>query len=238
MITNIFTLGLLGLAAASPLGKREVGPNYPPKGSSKGFNLVLNVTDLSADFSPSIQNAYVASIHTGAGQALVGIISDIDSARVFYQNGTATENSNGESNILSDGGTPPAPQGLQLALDKGSETVATATMNYGPGTAGLRLSRLPEPYAFLVPETFVACNTSLAYYSGKYFITIKHAETTVDETGTIKKNIPEGCAPVRLVPQCATLDDLPAGSLASHEFALDSPCYSNVAALDWKSYGP
>lgn len=238
MIAAIFSAGLLGLAAASPILTRDVVPNYPSKDTSKGFNLVVNLTDPSADFSPSIKNAFIASIHTGAGQALVGITSDVTRSRIFYQNGTVEENRYGQSNVLSDGGTPPTPQGFQLTKDDGSETLSTATMNFGPGTPGIALSRFPEPYSFLIPETFVACNTSLAYYGGQYFITIKQAQTTVSEDGEIQRNIPEGCAAIRLVPQCATLNELPPDAYASHEFALDSFCYNNVAALDWKQYGP
>jgi len=238
MISTAFTLSLLGLAAATPIASRDVVPNYPPKEISKGFNLVVNVTDPSADFSPSIQNSFIASIHTGAGLALVGITSDIASSRTFYVNGTVEEVRYSRSNVLSDGGTPPTPQGLQLAPVEGSETLSTATMNFGPGTAGVGLSRFPEPYVFLTPETFVACNTSLPYYQGKYFVTIQRAATTVDEDGEINRNIPEGCAPVRLIPQCAKLPELPSDAYSSHEFAADSSCYKNVAALNWKEYGP
>jgi hypothetical protein len=238
MLSTVFSAGLLGLAAASPVLMRDVVPNYPVKDTSKGFNLVVNVTDPSTDFSPSIQNTFIASIHTGAAQALVGVISDITRGRTFYQNGTVEENRFGRSNVLSDGGTPPTPQGIQLEEDKAFETLSAATMNFGPGTAGIALSRFPEPYAFLVPETFVACNTSLPYYGGKYFITIKRAETTVGTDGEITKNVPKGCAAVRLIPQCAKLAELPPDAYASHAFALDSPCYKDVAAIDWTKFGP
>jgi hypothetical protein len=236
MIANaLLSAGLVSLAAAGPISARDGAPHYPPLGSSKGFNLVVNVTQPGADFSPSIQNAFIASIHTGAGQALVGITSDIASSRIFYQNGTSEQYLNGQSNLISDGGTPPTPQGLQLNKEG---TIATASMNFGPGSAGVRLTRTPEPYSFLLPETFVACNTSLAYYKGEYFITIKQAETTVGADGAINKNVPEGCAPIRLVPQCAELAALPADAYSSHEYALDSSCYQDVASIKWNEYGP
>jgi hypothetical protein len=238
MVSAAFTLGLAGLAAASPLAMRDVVPNYPPKEISKGFNLVVNATDPSAELSPLIQNTFIASIHTGAGQALVGIIADITRSRIFYVNGTAEEIRYGQSNVISDGGTPPTPQGLQLAPVEGSSTLSTATMNFGPGSPGVGLSRFPEPYVFLTPETFVACNTSLPYYQGQYFITIQQAKTTVGSDGQINKNIPKGCAPIRLIPQCAQLADLPPDAYSSHEFAADSSCYPNVAGLNWKEYGP
>ncbi|OAQ64731.1 hypothetical protein VFPPC_05966 [Pochonia chlamydosporia 170] len=238
MLVSAATLGLIGLAVASPLGERQVVPNYPPKSTSKGFHLVVNVTDLSKDFQPPIQNTYVSSIHVGAGLALVGQSSGADYARIFYQNGTVSEQRYGQSNVLSDSGTPPFPSGLKLVKDPNSETVSTAHLDGGAGQSGIGISRFPEPYAFLYPETWVACNESQPYYQGQYFVILKQAETTVGSDGSINRNVPDGCAPVRLVPECTKLNDLPAGSISSHEYALDSECYPDVKSLDWTKYGP
>lgn len=235
MVAPVVALSLIGLASAGPIA-RQVVPNYPQASSSKGFNLVVNVTDLSADFSPSIQNTYINSIHTGAGLNLVGVGS-ADEARLFYQNGTAEESQYGFSTIITDGGSPLTPAGLALAQKGNSETTTDATLNFGPGSP-LSITSFPEPYKFVGPDTFAACSSSLEYYGGKKFITILHAETTVDDAGQIHYNIPKGCAPVRLIPECATLNTVPAGSYSSHEFALDSECYSDVSALNWSEYGP
>ncbi|CAM1508161.1 Fc.00g050090.m01.CDS01 [Cosmosporella sp. VM-42] len=236
MLATTFVLSLLGIAAASPLVSRQVKPNYPPKSSSKGFTLVVNVTDPSAQLAHAVQNTFVSSIHTGAGLALVGVNSD--SGRIFYQNGTVGERKEGKATIITDGGTPLTPSGFQLAKVTGAAPSSTS-LNFGPGTPGVQLSSFPEGYAFLLPQTYLACNESIAYYAGKHFIVIKQVEATVcKETGKVEKSIPANCAPVRLIPQCDKLEDLPEGSYASHEFALDSECYPKVSELKWSEYGP
>lgn len=238
MIASTLALGLVGLAAASPIADRQVYPHYPDTSQSKGFHLVVNVTDPCKDFNPPIQNTYIASIHTGAGLALVGNSADEQYARIFYQNGTAQEKRFGGETTISDSGTPPFPAGFKLVRDQGSETVSTAHLDAGLGTKGVGITAFPEPYAFLSPETYAACNESLPYYQGRYFIIIKQAQTTVDENGGIHRNIPEGCAPVRLLPECTPLNDLPDGSYSSHEFAIEDRCYEDVKSIKWSEYGP
>ncbi|KHO01429.1 uncharacterized protein MAM_00430 [Metarhizium album ARSEF 1941] len=239
LILAAASLTLIGLSAASPLGERQqVVPNYPSKSASKGFRLVVNVTDPSTDFQPPIQNTYVSSIHVGAGLALVGQGPDAARGRIFYQNGTVTQQRYSQSNVLSDSGTPPFPSGLKLVKDPDSETLSTAHLDGGPGQAGIGITRFPEPYAFLYPETWVACNESLRYYQGQYFVIFKQANTTIGDDASINPNVPDGCIAVRLVPECTQLNDLPAGAIASHEHALDSECYPDVKSLDWAQYGP
>lgn len=235
MIASALTFGLIGLASAGPLAFRQVKPNYPSKATSKGFNLVVNVTEPSADFSPSIQNSFVTTIHTGAGLALVGV--NAQRGPVFYQNGTAEEQHYGQATVVTDAGTPETPAGLKLNKAK-DDGAATAGLDFGYGTPGIQLSAFPEPYSYLVPETFIACNESLEYYQGQHFIIIKHADVSVSENGTISHDVPENCAAVRLLPQCANLADLSKDAYASHDYALDSQCYDNVAELQWGQYGP
>jgi len=45
-------------------------------------------------------------------------------------------------------------------------------------------------------------------------------------------------APVRLLPECTPLNDLPAGSSSSHEFAIEDRCYKDVKSIKWSEYGP
>ncbi|KAM5342373.1 hypothetical protein ACJ41O_013339 [Fusarium nematophilum] len=234
MLPSTFFLSLLGLAAASPLAQREARPQYPPRSTSKGFKLVVNVTDHSRDFDPPIHNSFVTSIHTGAGLALVGVIEK--GGRIFYQNGTREERQNGQATVLTDGGTPLTPSGI--ALEKESKTLYGTTLNFGPGTPGVQLNALDDPYTYLLPETFVACSEKLDYYQGKRFIVIKQARITIDENDEIQRNIPKGCAPVRLVPECAELEELPKGSYSSHKYALNSKCYEDVSKIKWKQYSP
>ncbi|KND87161.1 hypothetical protein TOPH_08207 [Tolypocladium ophioglossoides CBS 100239] len=239
MIPIAFTLSLLGIAAASPLVGRQSsdhGPRFPQQSTSKGFYLVVNVTDPSRDFTPSIQNNYINSIHVGAGLALVGAGSAANNPRVFYQNGTASEVHYRQGTVISDGGLPPAPYGVSLPAGEGSGEVSTVHLNGGPGTKGIGLTRVPEPYAFLYPETYAVCNESVAYYRGKHFLILKHIKTTPRPDGTVEHNVPKECAPVRLFPECTELNKLPSGAISSHEFAQESGCYNNVSSIDWKTY--
>lgn len=235
MFVSAALLGLVGAAAASPLA---IVPNYPPTQQSTGFRLFVNVTDKSLDFSPSVQGLYINSIHVGAGLAQAGVGAKSDNPSIFYQNGTATDYRFGASTIITDQGSPLSPYGFSLAKDAGSATLSTANINGGPGTKGVSISQFPEGFRFLQPETYVICNEPLAYYQGTKFNVVKQAATTVSSTGQVERNIPAGCVPVRLLPECATLEDLPAGSYSSHEFAIKSDCYANPASINWSLYGP
>ncbi|KAK7430316.1 hypothetical protein QQZ08_003064 [Neonectria magnoliae] len=234
MIASTILLGLLGLTTASPVPAAAAKPKYPVEETAKGFKLSVNVTDPSRDFHPSIQNSFVTSIHTGAGLALVGVIEK--GGRVFYQNGTAKEHREGRATVITDGGTPLTPSGLKLTKDSKSKTLSSAHLDFGLGTPGVQLSST-KAYSFLLPETYVACNESLAYYRGEYFITIKQAKITKHSDGSVNRNIPKHCVPVRLVPECAELETLPKGSYSSHKYALDSQCYNDVSKIKWSKYG-
>ncbi|TQV98932.1 hypothetical protein V2A60_007371 [Cordyceps javanica] len=236
MIAPIAALGLAGLAAAAPT-TTTTGPLYPETSSSNGFNLVLNVTDPSKDLSPPVHGTFVTSIHVGPALNYVGQSSD--AGRLFYVNGTAADVRYGNSNTISDGGTPPFPEVLSLVRDQGSETLSTVRLDVGssgPGDYHTGVAGFPNPIPELYPSTYVACREALAYYGGKEFVIIKQAKTTVSQDGQVEYNIPEGCAPLSLLPQCAKLNDLPAGSLSSHDFAATTRCYKDVNSIDWPKY--
>lgn len=233
MIAPVAAIGLAGLAAAAPT---TTGPLYPETANANAFKLVLNVTDPSLDLDPPVHNTFLTSIHVGPALNYVGQSSDPNAGRVFYVNGTASEVRYGQSNVISDGGSPPFPEALSLVKDEGSDVVSTVFLNAGRGDSGIGLSGFPQPIPSLYPDTYVACKEPLAYYGGKEFVVVKQAKTTITEDGQIEKNIPEGCAPLSLLPQCATLNDLPAGSLSSHEFAATGRCYEDVTSIDWPKY--
>ncbi|KEY73327.1 hypothetical protein S7711_01442 [Stachybotrys chartarum IBT 7711] len=229
---------LFGLVLSSPARRYQklpsTAPRYPKKSYSKGFMLVVNVTDPATDFDPPIHNSYITSFHTGAGQGLVGIVNA--NGRVFYQNGTDKEVREHRSNIISDGGTPIAPQGFQLTQDEYDETISAATLNFGPGSAGVFISSYPEPYAYLMPETFIACDEKLPYYGGRKAITIKRSTATVEDGGFSYHNIPDECIAVRLIPQCTELGGCPKDATSSHQYAIHSGCYDDVASIKWPIY--
>ncbi|ODA79847.1 hypothetical protein RJ55_05444 [Drechmeria coniospora] len=238
MLASALAFGLAGLAAASPIGERDSVAHYPATSLSKGFHLVVNVTDRCKDFDPPIHNTYITSIHTGAGLALVGNVAGPGTARIFYQNATSEQSKSGDGTVVTDSGTPPYPAGLKLVKDEASSTLRTAHLDAGLGTPGIGISKFPEPYAFLTQETWVACNESLSYFRGQHFIIFKSAKTTVGKDGTAHRNIPEGCAPVRLLPECTDLNALAVGSYASHAYALEGRCYQDVKSIKWSDFGP
>lgn len=237
-VTSLYSLSLVGLAASSPLASRQDAAKhaYPIKSASKGFNLIVNVTDSSLDFEPSINNFFITTIHTGAGLNLVGVNNE--TGPVFYQNGTLDEWIDGKATILFDGGTPSTPAGLKLNEDKDQADVSTASLNFGPGTPGVQLPPDAYKYTFVLPETYLACKQNLDYYQGKEFIIIKNSKNVKADGDYKKEDVPENCVPIRLVPECAKLEDLAPGAFASHDFALPSQCYKDVSKIEWAEYGP
>jgi hypothetical protein len=240
----VASLGLLGLASAVPLTSRQVVPHYPPTSLSTGFRLIANVTDPSKDFNPPVNNWVFNGIHVGAGLNDAVLLADgADSGRILYQNGTAAGLRFNEGSVLSDGGTPPFPFGIsvQAADATDSDGYHEVSLNAGSGTSGVLLARFPEVYPILhatAPGTFVACNQTAPYYN-QNFITVRWAYDVFNSTTALYDHqIPDGCTAITLVPECATLKDLPEGSLSSHEYAANSTCYEDVSAIDWTQYGP
>jgi hypothetical protein len=235
LVSAIF--GLASLAAASPATldtRDDTPPALPPASSSKGFNLVVNVTDLSRDFSPPVHQKYVNTIHIGAGQSLLGVGNRENNPRLFYINGTGTEYHFANSTLLTDSGKPLSPWGVSLVKDQGSDIVSTAHLDAGSGQRGIGLTRWSVPYTFMYPEMFAICNETVPYYGGKHFMVVKQVD--LDDRGT--ELMPKNCVPVRLFAQCAKLNDLPPDSWSSHEFAYETACYDDVAAIDWPKYRP
>ncbi|KAK8128881.1 hypothetical protein PG984_009989 [Apiospora sp. TS-2023a] len=232
MFSTVLSLGALGLAAAAPLESRQVVPHYPPTQQSKGFTLIANVTDPSKDFTPPVNGWLLSGLHVGAGLNDASLSSQV--GRIFYQNGTAEETRYNQAHTLSDGGTPPFPWGI--AVDAATDAAGVLhgiSINAGSGQAGVQLAQFPEHYPILrtpaQPGTYVACNQTEPYYR-QNFITVRAVYDNLP--------VPDECVAITLVPQCAELPALPAGSLASHEFANEVNCYADVAAIKWSEYGP
>ncbi len=202
------TLALATTATAIPTCSNCNGPFL----SSTGFHLLARLSNPAHDLTPSVQNWQLNAIHTGAGlNAAVFTASD---GRLFYQNGTAAPD---ETKILTDGGTPPFPFSLQV--QKPGEARRIADVSVGLGTAagvdrdGVLRVGVAEGGRFL------ACQAVVPYYNATY-VTLQYEYGKVPGEGTAAA----GCVAVDLVAQCAVLNDLPAGSLSSHEFAARVKC--------------
>lgn len=227
---QLLALLLASLTAASPLFSRA---DLPPSSKSKAFNLVVNVTEPDRDFFPSIHGEYINSIHVGAGQSLLGVGGKSTNPLTFYINGTALEFHFARSTVVSDIGTPLSPWGVFFTNDEGSDMAHTAHLDGGPGAKGIGLTRPPVPYTFMYPETYAICNETVPYYKKKFLI-VKQFDLGLKLTNAI----PPNCVPVRLVAQCTKLDPLPEGSFSNHDFAYETSCYKDVAAIDWAKYQP
>lgn len=216
-------VALSSLAASTPLVARQA-PHYPPLSSGNGFTLVANET-----------GRVVSTAHTGAGSSLA-VLSDPSSipGRVFYLNGTAEDWRYSRTHVLTDGGTPPFPFGLGIVDPSGDVplNISSVVVNAGSGTPA-KLANFPEPVPALVNVlgwgSWVACDR---------YVRPANAVLTVlgyvyAKNGEVHPEIPEGCAKVTLLPQCAQLPELPEGSISSHEFALEVKCYENVVDADW-----
>ena len=211
MLTTII-LALATLTASCPTSP----PSSSSPSTSKGFHLLAKLTNPSNDLPTPVSNTYLTSIHVGAGLALVGSTPDPNTARTFYVNGTDLQ---GPSNwtTISDGAAPPVPFGLSLVPEQLNKYVRTAHLDAGEGHAGIYVADGPE----LAPMNWMACDEPLEYYQGRHFNIFKqryYAEVPV----------PEGCVEVMLVPECAELEELPEGSIASHEFAREVQCYKDA----------
>ncbi|KAI2629182.1 hypothetical protein GGS26DRAFT_559761 [Hypomontagnella submonticulosa] len=222
MATKQFTIKA---AIAAVLGFTSVVSAAPSQsyGTSKGFKLVAQVTDTTKKLSVPVQGALLEGAHVGAGLD-VAVLNITTSGRIFYQNGTVEEVLTEKSTIATDGGTPPFPFGLRVTLNANDTSEPTElAINGGVGTTGVTLTKhIQKPGQLKYgAASFIACDETLAYYGpSRHFAIVKAFEATRGAPA-----IPENCVPIDLVPQCATLPDLPAGSTSSHEFANNVRCF-------------
>lgn len=224
-------------------------PHIPPTSRAHGFSLVANQTATSPD-GFSIHGQILTSIHIGAGTSLAVFghpISQNGTGRIFYLNGTGSDWYNYNTHILSDGpgAAHTATWGLRVAdapgtiSSKGEEHAVTVEVGSG---SVLSLARFPETVPRLLnPKgsgVWLGCrryvgpvNTDLTVLAYLY---LKNAADVVI--------VPEGCALVSLLPQCAELvefaehaefAELEEGGKPSHDNAYEVHCYDRVEEVDW-----
>ncbi|KAM7206026.1 hypothetical protein V8F33_000856 [Rhypophila sp. PSN 637] len=205
--------------------------------ASRGFRLVVNVTDPSKDTSnPPLQGQYLDLLHIGAGaeRSCVGPSSGL----IFYQNGTYDDFATETIDIITDIHSRPwTPERLSLA-DWDDEPGLGIYGFFWAESGGIRLTRLGDPYSYLTvregapaESTLVVCrNRTILYYGPDITWDIVN---WVQASGT-HLVIPEGCVAVRFVPECAVLnDDLLPDAFSSHEFAQEVRCYEDVKSVSW-----
>ncbi|KAH9886423.1 hypothetical protein F4778DRAFT_758993 [Xylariomycetidae sp. FL2044] len=229
--TAILSLSLIGFATAVPLESRQVVPHYPETETSRGFRLIVNVTNPATDLTPSVNGFELTSIHVGAGLGVAGVSET--NGRLFWQNGTAEDVHYNYGSILSYTG-PDFPWGLAVEAPNATTTPdgAAISINAGGGSEHLRLSQHPEPYSFLGAlgyGTYAVCPREIPYY-GEVFPVLRYAYATTSGESTV----PDDCTAVTLLPECDVLPaDLPYGGIATNQ-----RCYEDVSAINWPEYGP
>ncbi|KAK0620595.1 hypothetical protein B0T14DRAFT_431666 [Immersiella caudata] len=209
----------------------------PLSSGSRGFRLVINVTDPSHDLTPPIHNTYFNLVHIGPAQNRA--IAASTPGPTFYQNGTSSSSSISFTTTLTDGGTPPFPEGITYQQEATDEHGAGIYVNAGSGAQNVKMTRLFNPLSYLtilnevIGSSFVGCNGTIPYYgSERQFQVINWVTTTRNATGT-HLVIPEGCVAVNLVPECAVLEALPVDAKSSHEWAQEVRCYEGVRGVKW-----
>lgn len=180
---------LTGLTTAAPTSTTDTAPAYPSHSYAQNFNLIANVTNIgSSNFS--VQNYAVQSYHLGAGTAAAVLALSSDANRPFYQNGTDSVHI---TDVLSDGGTPPFPEGFIVDTTLDSEGRNGCYVNAGAGTTGVQITRFPDPVSRLeyAGGQFYACTTLLLGGPQVQVFWRAYGEVT-----------PDGCAEITLFPQC------------------------------------
>ncbi|OAA41930.1 hypothetical protein BBO_05289 [Beauveria brongniartii RCEF 3172] len=217
-------LGLFGLAAAAATvcpGSNNNNNTINNLSTARGLKLRVRLRNPRADLTSPVQHQYVRSIHDGAGTNLVGFHAD--TGRIFYVNGTDSDDGMSWSTV-SDGGTPPVPYGLSLhTLDDWD--VQVARLDVGPGDGGVYVHTAGAGRPQLRPTGWLACDEPLAYYGGKRFNVLRRRGVA---TGGL---LSEECVTVALLPECAELKELPEGALASHEFVREVSCYRDASKM-------
>ncbi|KAI2613425.1 hypothetical protein GGR54DRAFT_615784 [Hypoxylon sp. NC1633] len=225
MTTTTFFAALLGAASLVSAAPRPATAFIRPEaGVSNGFKLVANVIGAPKALSVPVQGAFLGGAHVGAGLSIAALNLTSPSP-IFYQNGTAEAIADGTSNILTDGGTPPFPEGLRVLLNATAPSnPVEAQINAGIGTPGVTITKPVAGPGILKYESasFIACDETLAYYGPSWHFAIVKA---FEGTAAV---VPDNCVLIELVPQCATLPDLPEGSLSSHEYANEVACYEQL----------
>lgn len=100
----------------------------------------------------------------------------------------------------------------------------------GPSQVAIEITKPPVPVAFLHLGDFAVCSEEVPALGQK--TNVLHLFDAMGD----KTKIPKNCARVRLIPQCAALNDLPQGLVATHEYVQQVGCYDDVAAIDWSKY--
>ncbi|KAK5659940.1 hypothetical protein OQA88_13405 [Cercophora sp. LCS_1] len=233
MLASIILLaGIAALATSSPITSRDWQPgNYPPYTTSSGIVLIANLSNpFNTIFDPPVQHWSLGSVHVGAG--INAAVLGPSPGHVFFVNGSGPEISAEATSLnlppYASTGAGPVPLGLVYSPTN-KEGYLYVNIALGTKGTGIR-SGLRSPYPLLFTpggSEFMVCNVTQPVYGRP-----QYPVHVVGEDG----EVPDHCARMHLLPQCATL---PEPLLGQEEFGwqkVDASCYEDVKSLDWQKY--
>ncbi len=229
MFSLLYSLALVtsGAIASPALNRIRDNSNIS---SSQGFMLVANITDLSKDLTPSVNHWKLTGVHVGAG-INTAILGSGDAGTIFFENGT------GDSIGLATDGYPYA-WGLYIVRpgteqQPGPDPVDWVGMRLGLAQPGVGILGTPSLHVRTPDDgTFIICNETKPAY-GRPQYPVKFVRPSSVSGGALQLVIPASCAPITLLPQCATLNPIGDDAQYNHDYARTAPCYEDVASIKW-----
>ncbi|KAK5658159.1 hypothetical protein OQA88_2132 [Cercophora sp. LCS_1] len=216
-------LPLLPLALAMP---PPIPTDKFPLRESLGFRLAVNLTNPASTFPHPINGLYVVPFRAGAN---INHVSLSTNGSVFF---TTTAN-------ITRLSTDYLPTGLHMRhVESDPEHLNYLGLNSGnAGTPGFGVTKWPHTCASLggpTPGTFVVCDTGFEA-PNRPRLAIEYVEGVANaEYGKYyeeESNVPENCAAVKLLPECAELGGTKKGE---GEEIVVSRCYRDVKEITWE----
>ncbi|KAK1758783.1 hypothetical protein QBC47DRAFT_314571 [Echria macrotheca] len=218
------TIALLaGLASAVP----TMIPNDKfEMRDSKGFRLVVNVTNPAHDFPGNPVNGLkVFPARAGANINYASVTNT--GGAVFFTTSTN----------LTRLSTDYLPTGLVSRPSPDSAHTDMLGLDVGQGTAGFGVSTWPKTCGTLqapVSGTFAVCDLGFEAPVHPRFV-VQYVEGTAnagdDKFYAEEPNVPDNCVAVKLLPECA---ELAGTKRADGEEIVTSRCYPDVGVITWQ----
>lgn len=232
---------LAALAIAAPDAK--IAP--PPLSSSNGFRLMVHVVKgdtytrvlIEGEFLQIYPDRYKHNVQRLRVDGDRNPKARPNPNKVFYLNGTAEDVKRGTTTLVLDGvrytnpnndsQTVQSPMSMLISPPDPYDDTRSVNLTYGIGTKGVKLSPASDPLSYLTPDTW-----------GIEFESEAHIGWTILQGRAL--NPPPGSyqdpTVIRLIPECAQLDQLTPGSESNHDFAQTVRCYDDTQSIDWAQY--
>ncbi|KAI1328693.1 hypothetical protein F5Y16DRAFT_368429 [Xylariaceae sp. FL0255] len=215
------TASLLGFAAARPTSSTPAR-QAPTISSSKAFNLRITQTEPAA---LSVNDFYVGGVRVGSGTYITELGSSAGSTP-YYLNETSPQ----MGNVVTD---IPNVYPISLLLSGPTQYDYFYPKEHDVGLSPTDAS-LFGVYPQSTPDglvILVGLESDNVPLGGQWAACVRPAVLGGDEENitTLRyvyagETFPDNCAHVEIRAECATLNELPAGSTWNHDDALEVPC--------------